>query len=697
MSFNFNSFGCMVFNQKVMKECLPAQVYNCIQESIIHGQGLKKEIADTVADAMKDWAISLGATHFTHWFQPMTNVTAGKHDSFISLDKDGKVIINFSGKELIKGEPDASSFPSGGLRNTFEARGYTMWDCTSPAFVRDGTLYIPTAFCSYTGEALDAKTPLLRSMAVISEQSMRLLKLFGNNTSTHVNATVGAEQEYFLIDRKLYEKRLDLKICGRTLFGAKPPKGQEMDDHYFGRIRLRVSEFMHQLDEELWKLGITSKTKHNEAAPAQHELAPIYESVNVACDHNQLTMEMMRIIAKKNGLACLLHEKPFNSVNGSGKHNNWSLCTDDGINLLTMGKSPYEKMQFLVVLCAVIKGVDEHADLLRMSASVPGNDDRLGEDEAPPSIISIFLGEQLTSALEHIASGDSFESQAVETIDTGVATILELKKDDSDRNRTSPFAFTGNKFEFRMVGSSASIAMVNAVLNTIVADSINQICERLENADDFDQEVRFVIKDIMENHSKVIFNGNNYTKKWVDIAEQRGLPNLSNAVEAVNAITTPNNMEVLREYGVLSEIECESRSEVMLENYIQVVTIEANTMLEMSKRQILPSVMEYTGKIADSFNSIKKAGVANKSMPEIISKLSDGITNIDTATNVLSQKIRQLARLKLSLSTYENAGYCRDEIKVSMKDLRQAVDAIEVMIKDEDWPMPTYTDLLHRI
>ncbi|MEG2813865.1 MAG: glutamine synthetase III [Oscillospiraceae bacterium] len=697
MSFNFNSFGSMVFNQNVMKERLPAQVYNCIQESIIHGQGLHKEIADTVADAMKEWAISLGATHFTHWFQPMTNVTAGKHDSFISLNKDGKVIINFSGKELIKGEPDASSFPSGGLRNTFEARGYTMWDCTSPAFVRDGTLYIPTAFCSYTGEALDAKTPLLRSMAVISEQSLRLLRLFGNKTSTHVNATVGAEQEYFLIDRKLYEQRLDLKICGRTLFGAKPSKGQEMDDHYFGRIRLRVSEFMHQLDEELWKLGITSKTKHNEAAPAQHELAPIYETVNIACDHNQLTMEMMRIVAKKNGLACLLHEKPFNSVNGSGKHNNWSLCTDDGINLLSMGKTPYEKMQFLVVLCAVIKGVDEHADLLRMAASVPGNDDRLGESEAPPAIISIFLGEQLTSALEHIASGDSFESQAVETIDTGVATILELKKDDSDRNRTSPFAFTGNKFEFRMVGSSASIAMVNAVLNTIVADSINEICERLENTSDFDQEVRLVIKEIIENHGKVIYNGNNYTNEWLEIAEQRGLPNLTNAVEAVNAITAPNNIEVMKQYGVLSEIECESRSEVMLENYIQVITIEANTMLEMSKRQILPAIIEYTGKIANSFNAIKKAGIINKNMPDMISALSDGITNVDNATTILAQKIKQLSRLKLSLSTYENAGYCRDEIKTSMKDLRKAVDSMEVMTSSLDWPMPTYTDLLHRI
>ncbi|MFZ2538408.1 MAG: glutamine synthetase III, partial [Oscillospiraceae bacterium] len=476
MSFDFNSFGCMVFNDKAMRERLPADTYACLKESIDEGLSLHPEIAETVANAMKDWAIENGATHYTHWFQPMTNITAGKHDSFISPQKDGSVILNFTGKELIKGEPDASSFPNGGLRNTFEARGYTAWDCTSPAFVREDTLYIPTAFCAYTGEALDTKTPLLRSMSVIAEQGFRLIKLFGNNTSKRVNATVGAEQEYFLVDRDMYEKRLDLKICGRTLFGARPPKGQEMDDHYFGRIRLKVAEYMRQLDCELWKLGVSSKTKHNEAAPAQHELAPIFESVNVACDHNQLTMEMMRVIAKKNNLACLLHEKPFANVNGSGKHNNWSLSTDDGFNLLEPGKTPYENMQFLIVLSAIIEAVDKHADLLRMSASVVGNDHRLGGNEAPPAIISIFLGEQLTSALEQLANGNSPTAKHRDRILEDVATLPTIKADYSDRNRTSPFAFTGNKFEFRMVGSSASIACANYVLNTIVAESLDGIC-----------------------------------------------------------------------------------------------------------------------------------------------------------------------------------------------------------------------------
>ncbi len=693
MGFDFNSFGSMVFNDRVMQKRLPAKIYACLKESIDDGLSLHPEIADTVADAMKDWAIEKGATHYTHWFQPMTNITAGKHDSFISPQKDGSVMLNFSGKELIKGEPDASSFPSGGLRNTFEARGYTAWDCTSPAFVRDGTLYIPTAFCAYTGEALDTKTPLLRSMSAISKEALKLVRLFGNHTATRVNATVGAEQEYFLVDRDMYESRLDLKICGRTLFGARPPKGQEMDDHYFGRIRLRVSEFMRQLDEELWKLGVSSKTKHNEAAPAQHELAPIFETVNIACDHNQLTMEMMRIIAKKNGLACLLHEKPFALVNGSGKHNNWSISTDDGINLLEPGKTPYENMQFLVVLSSIIKAVDEYADLLRMSAAIAGNDYRLGANEAPPAIISIFLGEQLTSVLDDIANGNRPVAEASSILKTGVATLPQFQKDDCDRNRTSPFAFTGNKFEFRMVGSSASIACANYVLNTIVAKSISEITARLEKTADFDNEVKLIITDIMKNHSRVIYNGNNYTQEWVEIAKTRGLPNLSNTVDAAGAIIAPKNIDVLKEFKVLTEVECESRYEIMLENYIKIITIEANTMLEMVKRQILPSLISFTGETAKSYNQLKKANIDNESILNCLNTLSNGITDITNLSDILEQKLSQVT----NVYTHENAVYCRDGIKTVMESIRKAVDSVEVIVSSEYWPMPSYTDLLHRV
>lgn len=697
MGFDFSSFGSMVFNDRVMQKNLPSNVYACLKESIDDGLSLHPEIADTVADAMKEWAIDLGATHYTHWFQPMTNITAGKHDSFISPQKDGSVILNFSGKELIKGEPDASSFPSGGLRNTFEARGYTAWDCTSPAFVRDGTLYIPTAFCAYTGEALDAKTPLLRSMEAVSNEAIKLLRLFGNHTSKRVNATVGAEQEYFLVDREMYESRLDLKICGRTLFGAKPPKGQEMDDHYFGRIRLRISEFMHQLDEELWKLGVSANTKHNEAAPAQHELAPIYETVNVACDHNQLTMELMRIIAKKNGLACLLHEKPFDRVNGSGKHNNWSLSTDDGINLLQPGKTPYENMQFLVVLAAVIKAVDEYADLLRMSASIAGNDYRLGEHEAPPAIISIFLGEQLTSVLEHLADESNPLAESSGILLTGVTTLPELKKDDSDRNRTSPFAFTGNKFEFRMVGSSASIACANYVLDTIVAKSLKYITTRLENADNFDSEVKSIIADIMREHGKVIFNGNNYTQEWVEIAAKRGLPNLTNTVDAAKAIIDPKNVAVLEEFHVLSSVECQSRYEIMLENYTKIINIEANTMMEMVHRQILPAIISFTGDTAKSYNQLKQANIENKSLFELLTILSHSIDEITTLSQKLEQNIAKLNGMLNKTSSPEVACFCRDEIKTNMLDLRRAVDRVEILIASDYWPMPNYTDLLHRV
>lgn len=692
MSFDFNSFGSVVFNHRAMCERLSVEVCLSLENSIDNGLPLDPMIADEVACAMKDWAIELGATHYTHWFQPMTNITAGKHDSFISLQKDGSVILNFTGKELIKGEPDASSFPSGGLRSTFEARGYTAWDCTSPAFVRDGTLYIPTAFCSYTGEALDTKTPLLRSMAAISEESLKLVRLFGNNTATRVNATVGAEQEYFLIDRERYEARMDLKICGRTLFGARPPKGQEMDDHYFGRIRLRVGQFMQELDGELWKLGVSSKTKHNEAAPAQHELAPIFETVNIACDHNQLTMEMLRIVAKRNGLACLLHEKPFDFINGSGKHNNWSLSTDDGKNLLSPGKTPIERIQFLLVLSAIIQAVDEYADLLRMAAAVPGNDHRLGGHEAPPAIISIFLGESLTELLHQIASGETPVKQASEILHTGVATLPALKKDESDRNRTSPLAFTGNKFEFRMVGSSASIASVNHVLNTIVAKAFRGITARLEAASDFDSEIKSIIADIMEKHGRIIYNGNNYTDEWVQIAKERGLSNLPDCVSAAGAILEQKNIDVLEEFQVLSKVECQSRYYVALENFVNIVVIEANTMLEMTNRQILPAVIAFAGEIAQSYQHLSSAGLANDRIYTLASKLSKCVSDISDAEEALSKAMKQPNN-----DMTEYAHYCRDTIRPLMNALRCAVDNAEQLVSSDAWPMPTYTDLLHRV
>ena len=693
MSFDFSTFGCNVFNDCVMRERLPKSTYRELKKSIDNGLPLKADIADVVAEAMKDWALEKGATHFTHWFQPMTNITAGKHDSFISPQPDGKVILEFSGKELIKGEPDASSFPNGGLRNTFEARGYTAWDCTSPAFIKDGTLCIPTAFCSYTGEALDTKTPLLRSMEAVSTQALRILRTFGNTTSKRVIATVGAEQEYFLIDRKLYEQRLDLKICGRTLLGAKPPKGQEMDDHYFGRIRIRVADFMRQLDEELWRLGVTSKTKHNEVAPAQHELAPIFDSVNIACDHNQLTMETMRVIAKKNGLACLLHEKPFAGVNGSGKHNNWSLSTDDGKNLLEPGKNPYQNIQFLTFLSAIITAVDNYADLLRLSAAIVGNDYRLGANEAPPAIISVFLGEQLTSILESIAHGDQPDATPTSVLQMGVETLPKLQKDDSDRNRTSPFAFTGNKFEFRMVGSSASIAFANYVLNTIVADTLMQFADRLEKTADFDAEVTAIIRETMTEHGRVIFNGNNYTKEWVEEAQRRGLPNLTNTVDASKAYIAPKNMEVLERHHVLSAVECHARYEIMLENYSKVISIEANTMLEMVKKQIIPACIAYIGKVSHSYNELKAAGISNASMKKLLEDLSGLFSSISVAT----KELEKLENIPSKNDSFEEASYCKDIILPQMEKLRKQVDRMEMLVSSEDWPMPSYTDLLHRV
>ncbi len=694
MAFDFNTFGCMVFGDEEMKSRLPKDIYESLKSSIEENRSIDPKIADVVANAMMHWAIEHGATHYTHWFQPMTNITAGKHDSFLSVEKNGKMALHFSGKELIKGEPDASSFPNGGLRNTFEARGYTAWDCTSPAFVRDGTLYIPTAFCAYTGEALDTKTPLLRSMSVISEQALRFLRLFGNKKATRVSATVGAEQEYFLIDRALYEKRLDLKLCGRTLFGARPSKGQEMEDHYLGRIRLRVAAFMKELDEELWRLGVSAKTKHNEVAPAQHELAPIFDTVNIAGDHNQLTMEMMRIVAKQNGLACLLHEKPFAGVNGSGKHNNWSLSANDGTNLLDPGKNPYENMQFLVMLCAVITAVDRHAALLRMSAAVAGNDERLGGHEAPPAIISIFLGEQLTSVLTDIAKGQSPICQKRLSLDTGVPTLPAFTRDDSDRNRTSPFAFTGNKFEFRMVGSSASIACANYVLNTIVAESLDEICTRLEKSSDFDTEVQAIIRDTMEQHGRIIFNGNNYTEEWVKTAESLGIVHLRDTIEAASAYIDPKSVEVLSKYHVLTPVECEARYDILLENYAKIVTIEANTMLEMTQRELLPAIIRAAGETAQSASSLSACGIAGARISGLAQSLSECADAVFTAADQLREA---LAHVHDAQCTYSCAVYARDTIKPLMASLREAVDSAEELVSKDCWPIPNYTDLLHRV
>lgn len=687
-------FGCKVFNDEVMRQRLPSHVYSSLQKTNRDGLPLDPSIADVVASVMKDWATEQGATHFSHWFQPMTNITAGKHDSFLSVSSEGQVLLEFSGKALTKGESDASSFPNGGIRATFEARGYTAWDPTSPAFVRNGTLYIPTAFCSYTGEALDKKTPLLRSMQAISKEALRIVKIFGNATSKKVIPTVGAEQEYFLISRENYEKRLDLKVCGRTLFGAMPPKGQELEDHYCGRIRLKVMDFMRQLDSELWSLGVTSKTKHNEAAPAQHELAPIYSSANIACDHNQLTMEVMRETAKKLGLACLLHEKPFAGVNGSGKHNNWSLTTDDGINLLDPGKTPYENAQFLMFLCAIISAVDDYADLLRCSAASPSNDHRLGACEAPPAIISIFLGDQLTSALEDIANGKTGKVTDGEFLNTGVSVLASVPKDDSDRNRTSPFAFTGNKFEFRMVGSSDSIAAANYVLNTIVADAIKKIADRLVVSNHLDQDIKDIISETMRKHSKIIFNGNNYSDEWIAEANARGLYNLTNMVDAAESIIADKNILLLEKYDVLSRIECQARYEVMLENYIKVKLIEAKTMVEMARRQIIPAAIEYAGKISSAYNQIKQVGFENEEVKIMIGSINQLIKNAQIATKDLEDKV---SNISIRPDGKGKAVACRDDLVPACLDLRDACDRLEVITSEDAWPMPNYTDLLYRV
>lgn len=691
-------FGSNVFNDVAMRERLPKLAYKALRKTIDEGTPLDRQIAEIVANAMKDWAIDKGATHYSHWFQPMTGITAEKHDSFISPTPDGKVIMEFSGKELIKGEPDASSFPSGGLRATFEARGYTAWDCTSPAFVKDNTLYIPTAFCSYTGEVLDKKTPLLRSMEAISTQALRILRLLGNTTVKKVITTVGPEQEYFLVDKKLHDQRKDLIYTGRTLFGAMPPKGQEMEDHYYGTIKERVSSFMKELDQALWKLGVSAKTKHNEAAPAQHELAPIFNTTNIATDHNQLIMDVLKKVAHRHGFVCLLHEKPFAGVNGSGKHNNWSMSTNDGQNLLDPGRTPHENAQFLIFLCAVIKAVDEYSDLLRCSASNVGNDHRLGANEAPPAIISIFLGEQLTDILEQIeCNGGAKSSKQCKPLKIGVTTLPELPQDTTDRNRTSPFAFTGNKFEFRMVPSSASIAGPNFVINTIVAEVLSQIADRLEKAKDLNAEIHTLLKEIVKNHKRIIFNGNNYSEEWINEAEKRGLPNIRSTVEAAKALIEEKNMSVFEKHNVLSRSESHSRYEIVLENYIKTINIEALTMIEMVKREIIPSVISFITKIADSINSVRSSGVnADTSVQaEILEEVSSLLTTLKKSLVSLEKATSDTAHF--TEDTYKKACMYRDDVFVKMSELRTVADRLETLIDAKMWPFPTYGELLFNV
>ncbi len=694
-NFTSSMFGSLVFNESVMQERLPKSTFKALKKTLRDGLALEAGVAEVVASVMKDWAVEKGATHYTHWFQPLTGITAEKHDSFVSPTEDGKAIMEFSGKELIKGEPDASSFPSGGLRATFEARGYTAWDCTSPAFVKDGTLYIPTAFCSYTGEALDLKTPLLRSMEAINVQAMRVLKLFGDTSARRVMTTMGPEQEYFLIDRDMFMNRDDLLFTGRTLFGAKPPKGQELEDHYFGVLKQKVSDFMRDLDVELWKLGVTAKTKHNEVAPAQHELAPIFSTTNIATDHNQLTMEVLKKTAERHGLACLLHEKPFAGVNGSGKHNNWSMATDDGRNLLEPGKTPKDNAQFLVFLAAVIQAVDEYADLLRSTVACSGNDHRLGANEAPPAIVSMFIGEELWEVIETIITGKPSSKVVGGHMTLGVNTLPPLPLDTTDRNRTSPFAFTGNKFEFRMVGSSQSIAAPNFVLNTIVAETLSQIADRLDKASDFTSEVNAVVKDIVIKHNRIIFNGNNYAEEWVTEAARRGLPNLKSTVEAIPAVATEKNVKVFAKHGVLSEVESMSRYEIMLESYVKTMRIEALTMVEMASRQILPVALASMKKVADTVSSLAAAGAKTDMVKKILDKTVDLATSLEANTAALQHCVDHLDGAEGDSLTH--AKYIHEKVVPAMAALRADADALEVLVDSAMWPMPTYIDLLFKM
>ena len=692
-------FGCDVFNDAVMEERLPKKVYKELKETIEEGKELSLEIADVVAHEMKEWAIEKGATHFSHWFQPMTGVTAEKHDAFITAPKEnGKVLLSFSGKELIQGEPDASSFPSGGLRATFEARGYTTWDCTSPAFVRHdsagGILCIPTAFCSYTGEALDQKTPLLRSMEAVNKQALRILRLFGNTTAKRVTPSVGAEQEYFLVDKEKWLKRKDLIYTGRTLFGAMPPKGQEMDDHYLGTIRQRVSAYMKEVNEECWKLGVAAKTQHNEVAPAQHELAPIYAPVNIAQDHNQIMMRILKKVASRHGMRCLLHEKPFAGVNGSGKHNNWSLTSDDGVNLLDPGKNPHENKMFLLVLACILKAVDEHADLLRVSAADVGNDQRLGGNEAPPAVISVFLGDQLEDVLDQILkNGEATHSIKGEKFATGVTTLPDFRKDATDRNRTSPFAFTGNKFEFRMLGSQDSLSNCNVVLNTIAAEAFEEACDRLEKAEDFDKELNALIVEYTEMHKRIIFSGNGYSKEWQEEAKRRGLPNLPTMVDAIPALTTDAAIDMFEHFKVFTKAELEARAEIQYEIYAKAINIEARTMIDMATKQIIPAVVKYTTVLAESVNQVRAAGKTyNVSVQEkLLEKTSALLAESYEALNHLAEVTAEIEKKE---EGPERARYCLDVIMPAMTELRTPVDALEMIVDKEMWPMPSYGDLM---
>ena len=693
-------FGENVFSDKVMQERLPKKIYKELHKTIDEGKELDPMVAEVVAEAMKQWAIEKGATHYTHWFQPLTGVTAEKHDSFITAPRaDGTILMEFSGKELIKGEPDASSFPSGGLRATFEARGYTAWDCTSPAFVREDAagaiLCIPTAFCSYTGEALDLKTPLLRSMQAINTQALRLLRLFGNTTSKKVTPSVGPEQEYFLVDAEKFEQRKDLIYTGRTLFGAMPPKGQELDDHYFGTIRQRVAAFMRQVNEELWKLGVSAKTQHNEVAPAQHELAPIYAEANVAVDHNQIVMQTLKRVACQHGLKCLLHEKPFAGVNGSGKHNNWSITTDDGINLLDPGKTPHENIQFLLVLACILKAVDIHADLLRESAADPGNDHRLGANEAPPAIISIFLGEQLEDVVSQlISTGTATSSKTGGVLQTGVKTLPDFAKDATDRNRTSPFAFTGNKFEFRMVGSRDSIASPNIVLNAIVAEAFCEACDALEGAENFDEAVHDLIKKYLTEHQRIVFNGNGYSDEWVAEAERRGLPNIHSMVDAIPTLVTDKAIKLFGKFGIFTEAELESRVEIKYENYAKAINIEARTMIDMASKQIIPAVIKYTKDLADTIIAVKQAGVDAPVQTELLAESSDLLSD----TKVALAKLIEVTDTASAMSEgREQAVYYHDMVMTAMSELRTPVDKLEMIVDKAVWPMPSYGDLLFEV
>jgi glutamine synthetase len=692
-------FGSLVFNETVMKDRLPTATYKTFKNAVLKGEALDLPIANIIANAMKDWALEHGATHFTHWFQPMTGVTAEKHDAFITAPKEnGKVLLSFSGKELIQGEPDASSFPSGGLRATFEARGYTTWDCTSPAFVRHdsagGILCIPTAFCSYTGEALDQKTPLLRSMEAVNKQALRILRLFGNTTAKRVTPSVGAEQEYFLVDKEKWLKRKDLIYTGRTLFGAMPPKGQEMDDHYLGTIRQRVSAYMKEVNEECWKLGVAAKTQHNEVAPAQHELAPIYAPVNIAQDHNQIMMRILKKVASRHGMRCLLHEKPFAGVNGSGKHNNWSLTSDDGVNLLDPGKNPHENKMFLLVLACILKAVDEHADLLRVSAADVGNDQRLGGNEAPPAVISVFLGDQLEDVLDQILkNGEATHSIKGEKFATGVTTLPDFRKDATDRNRTSPFAFTGNKFEFRMLGSQDSLSNCNVVLNTIAAEAFEEACDRLEKAEDFDKELNALIVEYTEKHKRIIFSGNGYSKEWQEEAKRRGLPNLPTMVDAIPALTTDAAIDMFEHFKVFTKAELEARAEIQYEIYAKAINIEARTMIDMATKQIIPAVVKYTTVLAESVNQVRAAGKTyNVSVQEkLLEKTSALLAESYEALNHLAEVTAEIEKKE---EGPERARYCLDVIMPAMTELRTPVDALEMIVDKEMWPMPSYGDLM---